>query len=272
MKSFYINLENAAARRDSIEDSFLRHNNRGWILQRFQAIDADYVKNNKIHGALRDEEKACFLSHRKLIEQNADVDQHIFVVEDDSRFAPSTFETIDGLLRPPTPFTEWDLLFTDVGIFSIGAMADLVMLRRQLKSKDQIKLLDLKSLPFFGATAYIVNKISLKKVLQLTMVDSLDVPYDLFLRKMVFDGALRAFVTFPFLTSSSEHSLNSSVQQKSTERTQFIYEIFKRMIWIEGDFFDPVPLLDHVCQGVDERSNAYGRLWASMIDPGFQLK
>lgn len=272
MKSSYINLDNATARRDSIEDSFSRHNDRGWTLERFRAIDVDYVKNNKIPGALRDEEKACFLSHRKLIEQNADADQHIFIVEDDARFAPLTFETIDGLLCPPTPFTEWDLLFTDVGICSIGAMADLVMLRRQLKSKDQIQLLDLRFLPFFGATAYIVNKISLKKLLQLIMVDCLDVPYDLFLRKMVSDGALRAFVTFPFLTSSSEHSLNSSLQPKSTERTQLIYEIFKRMIWIEGDFFDPIPLLDQVCRSVDEQSNAYGRLWASMIDPGFQLK
>jgi len=272
MKSFYINLENATARRNSIEDSFLRHNNCGWTLQRFPAIDADYVRTNKIPGALRDEEKACFLSHRKLIEQNADADQHIFIVEDDTRFAPLTFETIDGLLRPPTPFTEWDLLFTDVGIWSIGAMADLVMLRRQLKPKDQIRLLDLRFLPFFGATAYIVNKSSLKKVLQVITVDCLDGPYDLFLQKKVSDGALSAFVTFPFLTSSSEHSLNSSLQPKSTERTQLIYEIFKRMIWIEGDSFDPVPLLDQVCQSVDERSNAYGRLWASMIDPGFKLK
>jgi GR25 family glycosyltransferase involved in LPS biosynthesis len=95
MKSFYINLDNAVARRNSIEDSFARHNNCGWTLERFQAVDAP--------GILRDEEKACFLSHRKLIGENANADEPIFVLEDDTCFAELTFATVDGLLRPPTP-------------------------------------------------------------------------------------------------------------------------------------------------------------------------
>jgi GR25 family glycosyltransferase involved in LPS biosynthesis len=131
MKSFYINLDNAIARRKSIEDSFARHNNRGWTLERFQGVDTDYVRNSKVPGTLRDEEKACFLSHLNLIVQNADADEHIFVLEDDACFAQLTFETIDGLLPLPASFGDWDLLFTDVGIASVGTMAELVMLSAQ---------------------------------------------------------------------------------------------------------------------------------------------
>jgi GR25 family glycosyltransferase involved in LPS biosynthesis len=272
MKSFYINLDNAVARRNSIEDSFARHNNCGWTLERFQAVDADYVKANKVPGTLRDEEKACFLSHRKLIGENANADEPIFVLEDDTCFAELTFATVDGLLRPPTPLVDWDLLFTDVGISSIGAMAELARLRRELISKQQIKLLDLKLLPFFGSSAYIVNKNSLEKLSRIMSAEHLNVPYDLLLRTMICDGTLRAFVTFPFLTSNSEHALTSTQQPKSTERTDLIWTLFKRMIWIDGDSFDPTAALDEISKSVDQRSAAYGRLWAAMIDPDFPKK
>ena len=272
MKSIYINLDSAIGRRSSIEESFARHNKAGWTLERFPAFDAAYVKAHKVQGTLRDEEKACFLSHRKVIEQNAEADHHIFILEDDACFAPATFQIIDGLLRPPTPFVEWDLLFTDVGITSIGAMADLVRLRRELAPKQQIKLLDLKTLPFFGTTAYIVNKNALGKIWRLTAAEQLNAPFDLCVRHFVRDGTLKAFVAFPFLTSASKHAFQSTQQPKSTERADLLWTLFKNMTWIEGDSFDPTAWLDEISKTVDDRSSAYGRLWAAMIDRGFPVK
>jgi hypothetical protein len=127
-------------------------------------------------------------------------------------------------------------------------------------------------LPFFGSSAYIVNKNSLEKLSRIMSAEHLNVPYDLLLRTMICDGTLRAFVTFPFLTSNSEHALTSTQQPKSTERTDLIWTLFKRMIWIEGDSFDPTAALDEISKSVDQRSAAYGRLWAAMIDPDFPKK
>ncbi len=64
MECFYINLDRATERRRAIEANFMNTRMPGWTLTRFPAVDAANVSTP---GNLTASEKACFLSHRALI-------------------------------------------------------------------------------------------------------------------------------------------------------------------------------------------------------------
>jgi GR25 family glycosyltransferase involved in LPS biosynthesis len=163
MECVYINLDNATARRESIEASFQKHNSRGWILNRFSATDAGYVRRNYIAGGMRDEEKACFLSHKEIIKRNADLGDHLFILEDDACFGSQSMVIIDNLVNKCLPEHSWDILFTDVGVNSIPGMLQLINMRNTFSSTHLFQTIDLLTMDFLGATSYVINKNSIRK-------------------------------------------------------------------------------------------------------------
>ena len=184
MKCFYINLDKSINRKINIENNFLENNTSAWTLTRFSAIDVMYVENNKIEGALRANEKACFLSHKFVIKENINCEEPILVMEDDAIFGKSTCAILDNFIKGSDKF-EWDILFTDVGV-GPEVMLDLINLRKRLSINQENTLLDLAKLQFFGATSYILNPKSLKKVFNLLDENVLlNIPYDLYLRSLI---------------------------------------------------------------------------------------
>jgi GR25 family glycosyltransferase involved in LPS biosynthesis len=269
MECVYINLDNAAARREAIEGSFQEHNSPGWILKRFPAIDVGYVKQNSIAGRIRDEEKGCFLSHKIIIERSVDLEDHLFILEDDVCFGRQSMAIVDNLVNNELPEDTWDLLFTDVGIPSIYGMLQLIDMRNNFRSTRSIQTIDLMTMIFFGSTCYIINKNAIRKLNHILDKATLDAPYDLYLRELIQLKLLRAFVIFPFLTSVSNESSKSGIQTPAFGRTQFIWNIFRQMIWIEGDEFDPSEILAKMYHAIENRSKLYGMLFSLMTDPSF---
>jgi len=272
MKCVYINLERATSRRDSMENLFSKYNSQNWPLERFSAIDVKYVAENKIQGRLSDVEKACLLSHRSVMLENLGSKDSVWILEDDVTFSPHTLGLIENFFKIKESTMEWDIVFTDVGIPTIGLMAELFVLRRKLMETKSIECLNLKSIPFFGTTSYIVNKHSLKKVAELIGGAALDIPLDLLYRKLAREGKLNAYVTFPYLTTDSDEAANSSIQKSEFAQTDLIWSLFRRLTWLDGDSFDPTPLLNEIWSGLDKRSQLYGVLWAAMADPSFKPK
>lgn len=271
MKCFYINLDSDVARRYAIESSFKSFCVNNWTLDRFPAIDIRYVKRRNIPGELRDSAKGCFLSHAKLLEMNLEIREDFLVLEDDVIFGKSTCHFVDNLGLANRAF-EWDLIFTEVGVPSIAAMSELIFLRDNLMKNQEIQLLDLRKMQFFGATSYIVNASSVAKILSFIMRSPLDMPIDLVLREGIYLGDIRAFVTFPFLTSTSDLADFSNIQLRHHAKTDLIWHTFKKMVWIHGDEFDFRPSIDIISERQDDRSKAFGSLWASMIDGSFIAK
>ena len=273
MRCFFINLDRLTQRREALERSFVAAAPPTWTLQRVTAIDAEAIRENKIEGTLGPAEKACYLSHAKLIEVNLGGDEPIFILEDDAVFGRKTCHIVDLALKNEAQKLDWDLIYTDVGVTSVGVMADLVRRKRRLAAQKQVEVISLKTLPFFAATAYIVNPKSLSKLHRLLSGSTaINIPYDLMLRKLVQEGRLNAYVLFPFLTSVSDHADASSIQPMETARTELVWNLFRRFIWLEGDFSRHKAVLSAVSHGLSEESWAYAALWAYMIDPSYKLK
>ncbi len=272
MKCFYINLDRAASRRELIERAFAQFNSKGISLERFKAFDTQYVTESNILGSITDVEKACFLSHRQIIKNNANEGNHVWILEDDQTFSSQTMNILNNFFAHKSAELDWDILYTDVGAPSIAVMADLMMMRRTLMNSKSIECLNLRTIPFFGATSYIINAKSITKIAELIEGSELTIQFDLLLRKLIYEGKLNAFVTFPFLTTDSDEASISSIQKSETAQTDLIWSLFRRLTWLDGDGFDPTPLLNEIWKGLDKRSQLYGVLWAAMADPSFKSK
>ena len=204
MQCLYINLDSAADRRAGVEGSFAAARKDGWSLERIAATDTDYVARAGVQGSIRPAEKACFLSHRNAVFHSLGHDGPVMIIEDDTVFSPKTCAVLDALMAAP-PMPTWNILFADIGIGNISTMAELALLRNDFDATRRVKTIALAAVPFFGATAYVINGESKAKVLGLLdAVTSFDAAYDLYLRDLVLQGKLEAHAVFPFVTTSGQ--------------------------------------------------------------------
>ena len=268
MKAFYINLDSSSARRIRLEKSFAACEHRNWKLQRYAAKPARECAG--MVGRISDAEKACALTHTSLIDSQKNNPAPFLVLEDDACFGRSSLTILDGLISAPGD-DEWDILFTDLGIGHAATMIDLVYLRKELEPQGRVTTIDVRNFPvWFGATSYVVNARSVDKIVGHLAAASFDLPYDLLLRRLVGEQKIRALVSFPFLTTVSRDADQSAIQPKSRSRTSLLLDSFRRMIWIEGDAYDPTADLDVVRSDIGARSKHYGLLWAAMVDNSFE--
>jgi GR25 family glycosyltransferase involved in LPS biosynthesis len=191
------------------------------------------VRRSGVTGSIRDGEKGCFISHRRAIELSRSLQGHVLIVEDDATLGSHACHLINGAIAG-LPMEGWDLLFTDVCIASPPQMLELFMLRRALVAAAQFKCLDLKTLRFAGSTAYIVHERAKDKLLAaVENASALDSPYDLFLRRLIYQSTLAARVIFPFATSISIHAEESSIQIADARVHEVAWNAFRRLMWAD---------------------------------------
>ncbi len=230
MYCLFINLDSSVDRRALVERNFSAVPHQGWTLQRVQAIEASAA--SKTPGSLRDAEKGCFLSHQSAVERSATLGAHVLVAEDDIRFGRNTFSML-GKIIDDLPRDEWDILYPEIGVLDARLMVELFLLRRRLSKERQYLLMDLKQVPFFSATSYVVNQASLERLSSLLSIDRLDVPYDIFLRHAIWQGKLKSKAIFPFATSVSMAADASTVQSHYTSTREVVSHAFRRLVWAE---------------------------------------
>lgn len=268
MKCLYINLENAVDRRARFEQNWAAHVGSEWQLERFSAVDIAYVEANRVPGTLRPSEKGCFLSHCAAIAMNLDTTAPLFILEDDSVLGPRSVATINNFLKVSDNL-DWDIVFTEVAIPQPATMIDLMRLRRKLAGTDEVRLLDVADFVFAGATGYIINPRSLTKLATLLGAwQQLDIPYDLALRKLVYEKKLKARVFFPFVSSLSHHSGKSQIRNEGA--SDRIWIAFRQLIWQDRDL-DKVRLdIEQIGQDLcDEESMLLATLLAGFTSKSF---
>jgi GR25 family glycosyltransferase involved in LPS biosynthesis len=277
MRCFYINLDAATQRRRALEENFAQARKADWSLTRIAAIDAAYIETNDIGGSSTPPEKACFLSHKKALRESLDDDEAAFILEDDAMFGSDTCNIVEQLpeFAKNTP---WDIVLTDAVVPNVGDMCGLVSMRHELADKREIRLINLKGFSFGGSTAYIVKGTSKKKLLDLIESQvEISEPYDLFLRRKIYDGELSGLLCFPFITSTSEFSVVSSVQsgnddKPSGKKADVIWGLFRKLTWIERDMERHRTALTMIDQSLSEEDRAFGVLWAAQAAKGFEFK
>jgi GR25 family glycosyltransferase involved in LPS biosynthesis len=231
MRVTYINLDRETARRRALEENFAATNSLGWTLSRYAAVDGATLNTAALGTTLGASESACFLSHRAAIEESRRHAGHAMITEDDVLFGPSSQRMVMQAIRSLPP--HWDLLYTDVCIPNIQSMIELFLLRRERGGRST--LVPLRGLPFAGATAYIVNERTKQRLADLFVTSGIQMPYDLWLRQLVYDGTLAAYATFPFVTTLSAHAESSQIQSTQNSSILGIWNAFRRLMWYDAD-------------------------------------
>ena len=234
MDCFYINLAARTDRREALERNFAAVRTEDWRLHRFEAVSAQDVTDAEVPGGLRPQEKGCFLSHRNLIASIASPGP-VMIMEDDVLFGPQTCRGIDAALAAVGE-EQWDIAFTDVFVGNVGVWPDLVRLRRVFDTTRALQLLPALQLQFAGSTSYILNGRS--RALLAALMETpgpIDLPYDIYLRQLIHQFQLKAYVTFPFATSISDLASQSSIQPDQAGTLDGIANLFRRMVWAERD-------------------------------------
>ena len=194
--------------------------------------------------------------------------------EDDVLFGKRTWPALAEFIKfAADTHVQWDILFTDVGVPEVADMLELLRLRRQLAPDDKVTYIDLKSLRFYGSTAYLVNKDSAATLhAAVARYGVIDLPFDLFLRQLVNASALRAIVAFPFITSVSDEAATSAIQSPETAATDLIWNQYRRMVWREGGADAQSGVMARLSATVSDEAKAFGLLWAAIADSNFRMK
>jgi GR25 family glycosyltransferase involved in LPS biosynthesis len=275
MDCFYINLDHATKRRESIEQSFHQHKKDGWTLNRFTAMDVKYVQENGVLGNCRDTEKAYWLSCRNLILEQCHDQNPIFLLDDDMIFGPRTCHAVEGVIHQLSAAQQpWDMIFTEIGITQIDGMLDLLRLKRSLRAKNEIILRDLNTVTWAGSTAYIINGASKKKIAHMLEWEGiLNIPYDLWLREKISKGQLSGYFIFPFMNSFSNCCYESSIQTHHTKLTDLLWTQYRRMMWDQADLSKELPMIQHINDHVlDDELRMFSVLFAAMASAQFVNK
>ena len=271
----YINLKSATGRRTSLEANIQALAPNQWLLQRFEAVDAIHDQCRQTPGRISDREKACFLSHSLLLaEMLQSCSTRPFMVwEDDVLVGSSAYEAVARFVAQATP-DSWDILYTDLIVPDLGSMLELMVRSRQLRSRREVEVLDLKDRSFAGAAAYMVNPRSLRRVVALLQgFETLDEPIDLLLRRFIHQGILKGFALFPFLTTVSDASLQSQIQPDGTSGTDLAWTLFRRLMWMECEVEELYPMCNRLSSlHPDPESSVMGVITAALISPQFKPK
>jgi GR25 family glycosyltransferase involved in LPS biosynthesis len=273
MDCYYINLDSARARRTRLEENFSACKAEHWTLHRFAAIDAHSADARAFPGPLKPAEKACFLSHRQVLQSCLGDEKDILVMEDDTFFGKRSCVAIDSFLQHGGTGA-WDIVYTDIIVPRLETMVELIHYRHQLTAAGRFTLLDLSNVMFAGTSAYIVNGKSKRKLAGLLeCAGGLHIPYDLHLRNLIQQRKLAGFAFFPFITSISEYSDASQVQSGDEIDTDRIWNLFRKMIWMERDLEAQKAVLHEIDSRLcDDESRLFGVLFSALTSKQFRRK
>jgi GR25 family glycosyltransferase involved in LPS biosynthesis len=274
MQCILINLDDQPERRQKVEANFAETCTSNWTMGRMSAINAQQVDTSEVKGRLTAPEKGCFLSHLIAINASRQLVGHTMIVEDDVLFGEQSFVAIDKALELASG-CEWDIIFTDVCVPDIRTMVEMYTLRKQLAKENQLRLIGLDGIVFGGSAAYIINAQSKDKLLALlTEKQALDLPYDLALRRLVFDKRLQGFVVFPFPTSLSAFADASQIQHEDTTKIADVaWNAFRRLVWIGGSACVAAADLDAIPESFfDPECRAFAKILSCMLSSNFEAK
>lgn len=209
-KGYYINLKESYERNNFIQKQ-LKDLNIDKKYNRLEAIKGSQVFNN-YKTKLNEGSLGCWLSHEKVLTLNKNTNEHLHILEDDARLSSALMPTFKAFESK----VDWDIIFTDV-YFSMLSPSNFYKIHEKyklFKEKKQISLINLFGLPFNGTTSYFVNKNSIEKLDNLVGRDyNTTIKHDTRINNLVQQKKLKAYLTVPFLTSISNLSDNSTIDE-----------------------------------------------------------
>jgi GR25 family glycosyltransferase involved in LPS biosynthesis len=269
----YLNLGNAVARRQAFEEHYAALNLAShWSVRRFHAIDAqhDLVKNAE--GSLPPGGKGCYFSSLECLRQTLTDDRHLYLLDDDIRFGPSSQALTDHVLSTIDE-TQWDVIYTDSIISNAFDMPRLMMAWKEYQKTRRLSIIGLKSAQFnFCAGTAIYNRRSKQKILDCMTVTDFSVPWDLMIRHQIRSGNINAILVFPFLTTVSSHGDVSQLSPQSDMLEHSLYNQFRRLVFVDrGDEPDTTDWSTHAHADVlDDEAKRFSKIFLPLLSLQFR--
>ena len=254
-QGWYLNLERNQPRRAALERHLeeIGGTNR---YRRFDAVDGRAVAH-LFPTRLDPGNLGLWLSHVKLLEHRRSSAEHLHIIEDDTILARDAPAVFDKMLESADAHPDgWDLIFTDIlvpidRVDFVHLLAKHIAAFRQSGSRA---ILDLAGIPFSCTSSFFVNRQSIDKYAGLIADQwTWGKPIDLFLRHLINQGRLKAFVTVPFMTSISETSQQSDIADV-TSRSVAVGSAFQRAIFEEADLGAVEAEIDRLTSGTADES------------------
>ena len=272
MEYSFINLDSCVERKRFVESNFSSAANKQKNITRIDAVDTAYIATHKVAGILRDNEKACYLSHCKAIEASITHNDHVFIAEDDVLFCERSTQVTETVINS-IKSSAWDVIYTDICFPHLDIMLDLFVRRRVFDQDSKIHLINLVNKRFTGATAYIINKASKQKVLDLLRTNSIDTPIDLALRQLFHAKKIKGHALFPFTTSLSMYAENSQIQAEDDLVPDFLFNAFRRLVWLGRDIDTALATVDKIDPSIYQPdSDAFCVLLRGLFSEKIKLK
>ncbi|MGB9153848.1 MAG: glycosyltransferase family 25 protein [Alphaproteobacteria bacterium] len=241
---YYINLDRRPDRRAEMEAELARYG-LGGNYARFSAIEGNALGFPNPH--LKVGEMGCFASHYKLLGENLGQDRHLHFVEDDTIFAPSFVQTMNGIFNRGL-FTDYDIIYTDVWMPLLNdayknyrSFYD-AMVKRDAAGKivqAAFTVINMKGLMFGSTSSYFVNKTSIQKVYDAYAHEITHEPrqsIDLFIRKLSDEGELKVGCVFPFVTSVHlDHIVETDIARPYHEMSALAAHLGRYSFFIGAD-------------------------------------
>jgi GR25 family glycosyltransferase involved in LPS biosynthesis len=272
MKYSFINLESCADRREFVLNNFRSTSDDEQQIDRISAVDTEQIVKEGISGKLKPNEKACYFSHYKAIQSSLTHNDHVFIAEDDVVFCKQSTVVMNSMVDTIDE-KSWDILYTDLCFPHIDSMVNLFFKRRQFETSNEMEFLNLSNLRFCGATAYIVNKASKQKILNFLPRNDLNFAIDIVLRQLIHHKKINGLALFPFPTSLSKYAENSQIQSGDDLVPDFLFNVYRRLVWLGRDINDVSALLNEVDNSLyDVDSDTFCALLRALLSTKIKTK
>lgn len=247
-RGVFINLPENERRRKALLANLSAAGIDSWYTH-FPAIDGRTEATNfttKLNpGAL-----GLWLTHEKIVQSFGDGSEHLHILEDDAVVARHAKSLLPMALRNADKHLgDWDLIFTETFVpFELFETYRKMM--QTFDARGRFSYLDLA--PWYAScmTSFFLNRKSVGKYAALIKGKwSAGVPIDLYVRRLLRSGELRAFVTVPFLSSISPENNQSSIRGELDTSRQ-VCDVFRRGFFVDADVKGLLDEMRRLTEGV----------------------
>jgi GR25 family glycosyltransferase involved in LPS biosynthesis len=233
-QGFFINLQRNEERRKAM----LLHLKEVGVAaryRRFEGVDGQAVAAH-YSTRLDPGSLGLWLTDLNLLNANRSTDVHLHIIEDDTVFARDAAQLFDWMLQTADiEMPTWDMIFTDVHLWPELATFKNFCEKVENREGKNYTLFDLERISFACTSSFFVNRRSVGKLADL-LGDNWKIggPIDLFLRRLVKQRLLKAYVTLPFMTSLSSDYGKSDIRG-AVDRSRRVWSIYRRAFFVEAN-------------------------------------
>ncbi|MGA2582811.1 MAG: glycosyltransferase family 25 protein [Tepidisphaeraceae bacterium] len=235
-RGFFLNLDRAENRRQAM----IQHLTEIGVVSNYQgfaAIDGKAIAPAK-PTKLSPGELGIWLTHEKLMTANRQGDLHLHVLEDDAMLpkdAAAQFERLLAMANAVTP--DWDIIFTDIYLHGtdMALFHTMMQMKEAYRLRGEMRLASLKPVLFASAASFFINRRSIEKYLSLIAGRWTEgIAIDNFIRVLVQQGLLNAYVTLPLLTTLSTRANESEIRGDLNVSNK-VMDLYRRAAFKDAD-------------------------------------